>query len=410
MVSIAYWLYVLFVCQTGVSRGLHRLELRKIPGDHRVNKVHNDIEAYSLARKYTLFYSYGRDERKNKEPIIHGKPLGTNAHEVSLTNFFNAQYYTRVSIGTPPQTFKVVVLDTGSSNLWVPSSKCTSLACIIHSKYDSSLSSTYIANGSKFEIRYGSGSISGFISTDKFSVSDIVLPAQEFAEAVSEPGFTFTFGRFDGILGLGYSSIAVNGIIPPFYNMVEQNAINEPVFAFWMGNIEKDIEGGECTFGGIDPMHYEGDLTYIPVRRKAYWEVDLSFFAYGKDFIRMENVGAILDTGTSLIVMPKNIADLLNNAIGATRSWTGDYILDCNKIPTLPDITFGFGHHNFSLGPNEYIIKIQSKCMTTFTGMDIPPPAGPLWIIGDVFLRKYYSVYDLGKNMVGLAKATKKYF
>jgi hypothetical protein len=30
---------------------------------------------------------------------------------------------------------------------------------------------------------------------------------------------------------------------------------------------------------------------------------------------------------------------------------------------------------------------------------------GPIWIIGDTFLRKYYSIYDLGKDRVGLAQA-----
>ncbi|KAG5518346.1 hypothetical protein PMAC_003143 [Pneumocystis sp. 'macacae'] len=408
MVLIRSWLFSLFVWQIGAVEGFQRLKLHKIPGDNKYNKIHSDIEARSLAQKYAILYSLGGKEKKNQGPIIHENSFGMNAHETNFSKF-NAQYFTYITIGTPPQTFKVV-LDTGSSNLWIPSSKCTSLACIIHSKYDSTLSSTYIANGTKFEIHYGSGSISGFVSTDIVSISDITIPRQSFAEAISEPGLTFTFGRFDGILGLGYSSIAVNGIKPLFYNMVEQNAINEPVFAFWMGDIQKDIQGGECTFGGVDLDHYMGDLMYIPVRRKAYWEVDLSFFAYGNDYISVEDTGAILDTGTSLIVMPKSVADLLNDAIGARRFWTGEYIVDCEKVSTLPHITFGLGKHNFSLEPSEYILRIQSRCMTTFTGMDIPPPAGPLWIIGDVFLRKYYSVYDLGKNMVGLARAKKKYF
>ncbi|KAG4305950.1 hypothetical protein PORY_000860, partial [Pneumocystis oryctolagi] len=303
-----------------------------------------------------------------------------------------------------------VVLDTGSSNLWVPSSKCLSLACIIHSKYNSSASQSYVANGSRFDIQYGSGSVSGYISTDVLQVGDIIIQAQEFGEAISEPGFTFTFGSFDGIFGLGFRSISVNNIVPPFYNMIQQNALESPVFAFWIGSLGKDIEGGECTFGGVDPNHYQGEILYTPLRRKAYWEVELSSFSYGDQIVKMENTGAIFDTGTSLIVMPTDICEILNNAIGATKSWTGDYIVDCNVISRLPDITFGFGGHRFSLSPSDYILRVRAKCVTAFVGMDISPPVGPLWIIGDVFLRRYYSVYDLGKSAIGLAKSKGTYF
>jgi len=126
-----------------------------------------------------------------------------------------------VGIGTPPQEFKVV-LDTGSSNLWVPSSKCTSIACFLHSKYDSSASSTYKQNGSSFEIRYGSGSLSGFVSSDILELAGMEIKDQLFAEATEEPGLAFAFGRFDGILGLGYDTISVNHITPPFYELINQ--------------------------------------------------------------------------------------------------------------------------------------------------------------------------------------------
>ena len=218
--------------------------------------------------------------------------------------------FSEIEIGTPPQKFKVV-LDTGSSNLWVPSSECGSIACYLHNKYDSSSSSTFQKNGSEFEIRYGSGSLSGFVSEDTVKIGDLKLEHQQFAEATSEPGLAFAFGRFDGILGLGFDSISVNKIVPPFYNMLNQKKIDKPVFAFYLGDANKEGQDSVATFGGVDKDHYTGELVKLPLRRKAYWEVDFDSIALGDNVAELDNTGVILDTGTSLIALPSTLAELL---------------------------------------------------------------------------------------------------
>ena len=221
------------------------------------------------------------------------------------------QDFSEITLGTPPQTFKVV-LDTGSSNLWVPSQECGSIACYLHTKYDSSASSTYKKNGSDFEIRYGSGSLSGFISQDVMTIGDLKIKKQDFAEATAEPGFAFAFGRFDGIMGLGYDTISVNKVVPPFYNMLDQGLLDEPLFAFYLGNTANgDDDQSEATFGGINKNHYTGNLTKIPLRRKAYWEVELDSITYGDATAELDSTGVILDTGTSLIALPSTLAELL---------------------------------------------------------------------------------------------------
>lgn len=83
-----------------------------------------------------------------------------------LTNYMDAQYYGTIEIGTPPQEF-TVIFDTGSSNTWVPSKKCHSLACYLHNRYDSSDSETFERDPREFAIRYGSGAVEGFISKVK---------------------------------------------------------------------------------------------------------------------------------------------------------------------------------------------------------------------------------------------------
>jgi saccharopepsin len=250
-----------------------------------------------------------RPQTHIEEMFQDNRYKGDKAHPVPVSNFLNAQYFSEITVGNPPQEFKVV-LDTGSSNLWVPSSECGSIACYLHAKYDHESSSSYKKNGSEFAIQYGSGSLSGYVSQDTVTIGDLTIKDQLFAEATSEPGLAFAFGRFDGILGLGYDTISVNKIPPPFYNMIDQGLLDEKVFAFYLGDT-KDGDDSEATFGGINKAHYTGDITYIPLRRKAYWEVDLDAITFGDASAEIENTGVILDTGTSLIALPSTMAELL---------------------------------------------------------------------------------------------------
>merc|ERR1711976_625696 len=224
--------------------------------------------------------------------------------EEPLDNFMDAQYYGPIELGTPGQTFNVI-FDTGSSNLWVPSATCPlwEVACRTHNRYDSKKSSTYRPNGTDFEIQYGSGSMSGFLSTDTCCITGVCAVDQTFAEATHEPGISFLAARFDGILGMGFPQIAVLGVIPPFNNMIDQGVVENPVFSFWLNRDPNADIGGELILGGSDPNFYEGEMTYVPVEREGYWEIKMDGMSLSSD---SQTVGcdggctAIVDTGSSL--------------------------------------------------------------------------------------------------------------
>lgn len=333
---------------------------------------------------------------------LKGEPFVDGSGHVPLTNFMDAQYYGPIRLGNPPQEFKVI-FDTGSSNTWVPSKECSSFACLLHSRYDSDKSSTFQANRTDFKIRYGSGAVEGFISHDMMEVGGLRINNQGFGETTKMPGLTFAFAKFDGIMGLGYDTISVAGVVPPFYNMVHQKLISEPMFSFFLKRAaDGSANGGSLVFGGVEEQYYEGSIKYAPVVRKGYWEVSLDSFSVGGNDLGIKGTAAI-DTGTSLIALPSAVSDTINQQIGAKKGFRGIYTVDCEAIPSLPAVTFEFGGHKFPLEAKDYILQTSGGCISPFMGLDLP--GLKLWIVGDAFLRRYYTIYDMGKHRVGFALA-----
>jgi cathepsin D len=309
-----------------------------------------------------------------------------------------------VGLGTPEQSFKVV-FDTGSSNLWVPSSKCGffDVACWTHSRYYSDKSSTYIANGTDFEIEYGSGSLSGFLSIDQLTIGGLKVKKQTFAEATSEPGITFILAQFDGILGLAFESISVDQVTPVFYNLLSQGLIKKAQFGFWLNGNLNSGQGGELTLGGTDSAHYSGAFTYVPLTSETYWEFMMDSLSLGNTPYA-KNIKAVADTGTSLLAGPTSVVTQINQALGATII-LGEGILNCSTISSLPTVTIVLAGKSFALTPDQYVLQLEGECISGFLGIDIPPPAGPLWILGDVFIRAYYTLFDFSGHRVGFARS-----
>ena len=319
--------------------------------------------------------------------------------DIIIDNFQNAQYYGEINIGSPGQTFEVI-FDTGSSNLWVPNVKVGS-----HATYDHSKSSTYKPNGTEFHIMYGSGPVSGMLSQDSVKIGKMVVPDQFFAEINVTKGLgpAYRMGKFDGIFGLAFDSISVDHLKTPFHHLIQEGLLDEPIFCFYLGNSHP----GELTLGATDPKHYTGDIEYVPVASKTYWELKMDIVHAGDDAVS-GSTNVIIDSGTSLLAGPKAVVKKLAKAVGAYPFIMGEYLISCSK--PAPDITFTLNGKAYTLSKDEYILKTGPMCLFAFMGLDIPEPRGPLWILGDVFMRKYYTVFDWGTSSrparVGFAKAT----
>nr|XP_007995833.2 napsin-A [Chlorocebus sabaeus] len=350
-----------------------------------------------------------------KVPKLGAPSSGDKPTFIPLSNYRDVQYFGNIGLGTPPQNF-TVVFDTGSSNLWVPSRRCHffSVPCWLHHRFDPKASSSFQANGTKFAIQYGTGRVDGILSEDKLTIGGFKGASVIFGEALWEPGLVFTFAHFDGILGLGFPILSVEGVRPPMDVLVEQGLLDKPVFSFYLNRDPEEPDGGELVLGGSDPAHYIPPLTFIPVTVPAYWQIHMERVKVGPGLtLCVRGCAAILDTGTSLITGPTEEIRALHAAIGGYPLLAGEYIILCSEIPKLPAVSFLLGGVWFNLTAQDYVIQTTRNgvrlCLSGFQALDVPPPAGPFWILGDVFLGTYVAVFDRGDTKsgarVGLARA-----
>ncbi|KAL6437969.1 hypothetical protein ACFW04_004338 [Cataglyphis niger] len=193
--------------------------------------------------------------------------------------------------------------------------------------------------------------------------------------------------------------------------MLQQKLVSRPVFSFYLNPNPSAKIGGELILGGSDSTHYNGNFTYIPISRPGYWQVTMERIRILKtkskpgETIYGRSCQALVDTGTSLIVGPKSEIDLINKHIGAKLDSNGNAIVNCNNINNLPVIRFIMEHTRFPLTGKEYTLKETDEngntiCLSGFLGYN-----STLWILGYIFLRRYYTEFDMEHTRVGFARA-----
>jgi len=307
-------------------------------------------------------------------------------------------YYGELSVGTPPQVLNVIY-DTGSSNLWVPTAEAVSSSGCHRPKqtYGHSPSSTYTKDCAPFEIQYGSGPVSGYYSEDVVAIGQYKLPNFKFAEATNVAGLGATWCQtsMDGICGMAFGSLS-NGYPPPMGALVKSGQLPESVFAFYLGHLTE----GELTIGGVDPTHYVGDFVNVPLLSNTYWLVELRDVELGDVSGYSSVKKAIIDSGTSLIVGPETDVTAMMQALGAEKH-QGLWVAPCSAI-TGANFVFNIAGTKFALSKDDVVLQEEAgQCFLGFQGM-----AGTdMWILGDVFMRRWYVKFDWCHSQVGIAPA-----
>ncbi|XP_055439341.1 pregnancy-associated glycoprotein 2-like isoform X2 [Bubalus kerabau] len=190
-----------------------------------------------------------------------------------LKNFQNIVYFGTITIGTPPQEFQVN-FDTGSSDLWVPSVDCHSPSCSKHKRFDPQKSTTFQPLNQKINLFYGSGSMKGVLGSDTIQIGNLVIVNQIFGLSQNQSSGVLEQVPYDGILGLAYPSLAIQGTTPVFDNLKNREVISEPVFAFYLSSRPENIS--MVMFGGVDHTYHKGKLQWVPVTQARFWQVAMS--------------------------------------------------------------------------------------------------------------------------------------
>ncbi|XP_066110118.1 pepsin F-like [Saccopteryx bilineata] len=376
-----------FLSLVALSECLVTIPLTKIKSMRETLREKDLLKDYLEEHPYSQAYKF-----------LHEEPGATS---VPMRNYLDLYYVGSIRIGTPPQEFQVI-FDTGSADLWVPSIYCSSPACLKHSTFDPRRSSTFQKTNQPIELHYGSGSMTGVLGYDTVQIGELVDTAQAFGLSRTESSKSLEYGAFDGILGLSYPNIALRGTLPVFDNMWKQGLISQNLFAFYLSSNEK--KGSVVMFGGVDHSYYKGDLKWVPVTKQGYWQISVdSISVNGKVIACDGGCQAIVDTGTSLLIGPRYSVFNILKTINAWTTKTGEHMVNCNAMNTLPDIVITINGIRYPVPASAYIR--QSDVNICYSNFEDTLGNIDLWILGDVFLRLYFTVFDRANNRVGLAPA-----
>ncbi|KAI9012065.1 rhizopuspepsin 3 precursor [Phycomyces nitens] len=329
-------------------------------------------------------------------------PGSPNTGTIALnTPGIDSIYYGTIQVGTPGQEIRLN-FDTGSSDFWFASSLC--LNCNVGTqRFDPSMSSTYKPSNLTWKISYGDTSMaSGIVGYDTVNISGLIIHKQAI-ELASNAFVVIGEYPADGFFGIGFDSDAtIEGFQTPMDNMISQGLISRGLFGVFLGK-QSNGGGGEIVFGGYNPLHINGSLTYAPVNSsRGLWEIKVSGITAGSDCLlhNSSSLSGVLDTGTTLILFPEDIASAVAKAYNATEKddGSGTYIIDCNVSDFSP-LTFIISGNEFSIPPTDLVFdNVGSVCTAGFGYFN-----SQFAILGDVFLKNNYVVFDIEKPGVLIA-------
>ncbi|WWC66691.1 uncharacterized protein I206_100595 [Kwoniella pini CBS 10737] len=329
----------------------------------------------------------------------------------------DTEWFTYISIGTPPQSIPVLP-DTGSSDLFVFGPNCMTCNLANHTYYEPTRSNTYknISDDWKFLYADGSGAL-GYTSNDIISFGQgrqQLSTSLDFAIATLIGGSDFKLSQRSGVMGLGLDGMStIKQGSTLFSKLVKSNALTENLLSIrlqkgqqYQGTVYQEGKG-QYTFGGIEESYLIGGrqgLTWVDVQSQNYWGISMDDISVGSDSVLSQDNTtprrAIIDTGTTLIITSNKAASSIHAQIKG--SWQDPkssiwYIPCTTSYPATGNIFFTISGNKFGVP----IADLAWKTSNQYNGMCVSGVQSGMenfTVLGDMFMKNHYVVLSYGSN------------
>ena len=310
-------------------------------------------------------------------------------------------YFSAIKFGSSGETMYMLV-DTGAANTWLMGSDCKTPACLAHNTFGDANSDTLQITKNMFNLTYGTGSVNGVVVSDTVAFAGFTLPLA-FGSA-SNTSTDFLTYPMDGILGLGRSKSNTMGVPTVMEAISNAKLLTANLYGV---NLQRNSDGstdGEVNFGAPDTSKYTGALSYTnTVADGLMWEIPVDDAIVNGVRCNFTGRSAILDTGTSFVLMPPGDAQLLNSQIPQSQQNGSMFNIPCSS--SLP-VQFIFSGVTYNISPKDYVGKpVQggNLCHSNIIGQQAF--GASQWLLGDVFLKNVYTVFDFDKERIGKSDA-----
>ncbi|KAF8222084.1 aspartic peptidase A1 [Tricholoma matsutake] len=336
-------------------------------------------------------------------------PTANNSLGLSIEGS-DVGYLATVQIGTPPQNF-VMLMDSGSADMWVGSENCQSQqgGCGNHRFLGAQSSSSFKNSTTQFQVTYGTGNVAGNVVRDTLAIAGLTLNAHTFGVAnIESVDFASNTVPFDGLIGLAQSFLSNQKTLTPIEALAKAGLVTSAITSFKIPRLADKNNTGEVTFGGLDNTKFDAQtlVTLLNVNPNGFWEAAVDGVSVSGKNLGLAGRTAIFDTGTTLIIAPQVDANAIHQAIpGAKSDGQGGFTVPCN---TNASLAMTFGGKVFAIDPRD--LAVQPLNPNNPTGDCVSGiAAGTIgganeWLMGDVFLKNAYFSTDVAKNTVTLAK------
>ena len=304
-------------------------------------------------------------------------------------------YMSTLQFGSKGQEMNMLI-DTGSTNTWVFGSECTSGACSLHNTFGKDDSTTLNITTNPFQLAYGTGKVQGTMAADRVELANYTVQLGFGLAKIASDDFNSY--PMDGILGLGPASSNDLGSKTVMQALDDQAGLKDNILGVHLQRATDGNKDGTITIGGLDSSKFKGDIAYTAIKPGNAWEIPVDDVFVGGQACKFVGKSAIVDTGTSYALLPPNDAKLVHGLISGSSSNGESFTVPCDSSTT---VEVSFSNVKYSISPKDYVGKKGSGnvCASNIIGHQAFGP--DQWILGDVFLKNVYSVFDFDKDRLG---------